>query len=291
MKDTKAERFIEARVLVPRELCDAVCNFIVDNIASGLVLEEEEGSPNTGIMFYLPEHAGKAYHSALESYLKDVLPNGVPDIRERLIENAAWEEQYKASIQPLHIAGDIVIRPPWDSPVEGTRYDIVIEPKMAFGTGSHETTRSCLTVIRKRFQKGMRLLDLGTGSGILSILADKMGASYVKAIDYDSIAVQNCAENVEINSVRCTHEILLGSIDKCEGDEAYDFVCANIIKSTILPFLPRLVTLTKVGGFLVLSGLLDQDESEISGSLRELGQTDFEILYDNEWITYTVKRK
>ncbi|HVP06909.1 MAG TPA: 50S ribosomal protein L11 methyltransferase, partial [Candidatus Acidoferrum sp.] len=186
MKDTKPERFIEARVLVPRELSDAVCNFIVDNIASGLVLEEEEGSPNTGIMFYLPEEAGKANHRALETYLGDLLPGRVPDIREKLIENAAWEEQYKASIKPMRIAEDIIVRPPWESAPTGTRFDIVVEPKMAFGTGSHETTRSCLSVIHDHFQPHMRFLDLGTGSGILSILADKMGASYIKAIDYDS---------------------------------------------------------------------------------------------------------
>jgi ribosomal protein L11 methyltransferase len=118
-----------------------------------------------------------------------------------------------------------------------------------------------------------------------------MGARYIKAIDYDLIAVDNCTENFDINGVRTPHEALFGSIEKCVGDPPYDFVCANIIKSTILPLLPRLIELTARGGLLVLSGLLDTDEDETSAALTRSNQDDFSILRDNKWITYTIRRR
>jgi ribosomal protein L11 methyltransferase len=289
--ESTSEQYIEARIDVLKEHADAVCNYIIDNITNGLVLEDEDESPQTGILFYVSQEKAGSYRQPLERYLKDVfesLSEPVPDIRERTIKNVEWTEEYRKSIVPVRIAGDIVIRPPWHSRQPDTVYDIQIEPKMAFGTGTHETTRSCLAVIRSRFMPGQRFLDLGTGSGILSILASRMGATYIKAIDYDLTAVNNCKENLEINEVRTPHDVQFGSIEKCERDEPYDFVCANIIKSTILPIIPRLIHLTRPGGVLVLSGLLTTDEGEISGALQENREPNFEILPDNKWLTYTV---
>jgi ribosomal protein L11 methyltransferase len=289
--ETTPEQYIEARIEVPRQHADAVCNYVIDNITNGLVLEDEDDSPMTAILFYVPQEKATSYREPLDVYLRAVFESGltsVPEVRERTIKNVEWTEEYRKSIQPVRIAGDIVIRPPWHPLPPDTAYDILIEPKMAFGTGTHETTRSCLTVIRNRFRPGMRFLDLGTGSGILSILASKMGASFIKSVDYDLAAVNNCKENLEINGVTTPHDVQFGSIDKCERDQVYDFVCANIIKSTILPIIPRLLHLTKQGGFLVLSGLLAQDEEEISSALLTNHESEFEILPDNKWLTFTV---
>jgi ribosomal protein L11 methyltransferase len=288
----ETENYLELKIQIPREHTDAVCNFIVDHIATGMVLEDEEDAPEVGILFYVADSEGECHKEKLQQYLAAIMPgSALPEFRQRSVKNVEWVEQYKASVQAVRIAGDVVVRPTWQPALPDARYDIVLEPKMAFGTGSHETTRSCLTIIRERFQTGMRLLDLGTGSGILSILASQMGATYLKAIDYDLTAVQNARENVELNNVTAPHEILFGSIDKTERDEPYHFVCANIIKSTILPMLPRLCELTRPGGFLVLSGLLQQDEEEVSATLRDLGQPEFVILFDNKWLTYTVTRQ
>lgn len=285
------DSYLELKIQIPREHTDAVCNFIVDNITGGMVLEDEEDSPEVGILFYVPEPEGEKHTASLHRYLSDIMPGRpLPDFRRRAVKNVEWVEQYKASVQAVRIAPDVVVRPTWQPPQPDARYDIVIEPKMAFGTGSHETTRSCLAIIRIRFESGMRLLDLGTGSGILSILASQMGAAYIKAIDYDLTAVQNARENFVLNHVDTPHEILFGSIEKADRDEPYQFVCANIIKSTILPMLPRLLELTAPGGYLVLSGLLQQDEEEVSSALAELGQDHFSILVDNKWLTYTVIR-
>jgi len=288
------EAYIEARLQSPREHADAICDFIIQNIANGIVLEDEEDSPVVGIQFYVSDDKSETYKQSLSDYISSILADSgipVPVINEKRIKNVEWIDEYKASIKPLRIAGDIVVRPQWHDPLPDTTYDIIIEPRMAFGTGSHETTRSVMLAVRQHFQPKMRFLDLGTGSGILSILAAKMGASYIKAIDYDLVAVQNSKENFAINAVEVPHDILFGSIERCQGDNPYDFVCANIIKSTILPVLPRLVELTEPNGLLVLSGLLEQDADEITLVLQELRQTDFSILTDNKWLTFTIKKQ
>jgi len=293
MSESLPQEYIEARLDVPREYADAVCDFIIENIAAGIVLEEEDDSPTVGIQFYVDE-SKTGYREQLAVYLASILADsGItpPVISERRIKSLEWIEEYRASVKPIRIADDVVVRPPWHVPLPDTRYDIVIEPRMAFGTGSHETTRSCMKVIREQFHPGMRFLDLGTGSGILSILAARMGATYIKAIDYDLAAVQNARENFAVNNVSTPCDIFFGSVEKCEWDEPYDFVCANIIKSTILPMLGILVKLTRSGGTLMLSGLLSQDEEEISSALREFGEQDFSILRDNKWLTYAVRKR
>ena len=284
--------YVEVRVDVPRDLAELVCDYIIENITSGLVLEEEEGSATTGVVFYVPAD-GHDFAASLNACLETLAAERnitAPAVRQRRIENVEWLEKYRESIKPVWIGDDIVVRPGWVTP-QGALYELIVEPRMAFGTGSHPTTKSCLEAIRRVFRPGMRFLDMGCGSGILSILADRMGASYIKAIDYDLAAVENCGENFQINRVTAEHEIASGSIEKCAPDERYDVVCANIIRSTIVSMLPRLLALVAPRGALILSGLLEQDESAVSDALREQMQDDFSILRDESWLTYTVRKR
>lgn len=281
----------ELRLEVPRPHADAVCDFIIQYITGGLVLDEEEHSDVTGITFYVPTHEEKGLHTQLAQFvssLEGMSSFGEENITSRVVQGSEWEEAYRKSVTPVIVGDDIIVIPPWTEPMSAYTHQIIIEPKMAFGTGRHETTRSCLAVIRSRFQSGSRFLDLGCGSGILSILAAQMGASYIKAIDYDLTAIDNCRENFAVNGITVPNDVIFGSIEKTSGDASYDFVCSNIIKTTILDMLPRLKTLTKPGGLLVMSGLLNQDEADISSALSAFGLTEFTIMRDGDWLTYMV---
>ncbi len=291
-----AEFWIDLSVEVPGSVCDAVCNFIIENLSSGVVLEDEDDSDVTVVRFYVPENdVGEsrrklhAYLSSLHAMDNDLV--SMPEIREKKIKSAEWEDEYRKSVKITLIGDNVAVRPPWESPLDNVKYDIIIEPKMAFGTGAHESTRGCLLSISGNLTPGVRFLDLGCGSGILSILADKMKAGYIKAVDFDILAVENCGENFLINSVSAPHDIIHGSIEKCEDDEPYGFVCANIIKNTILEMLDRLNKLTASGGILVLSGLLDEDVPAISDGLKALGLADISIYPENEWRTLTIRKE
>lgn len=289
--DSRTDSLIEMRVDLPHCHVDAVCDFVVENICNGLVLEEEEDSDVVTVLFYVGHEESDRQKTQLATYVQTLVGDKMPvapEIMSRSIARRIWEEEYRKSIVPVIVADDVAVVPPWTIDAPSTRFRILIEPKMAFGTGKHETTRSCLTVLRKCFKQDMRFLDLGCGSGILSILAAKMGASYIKAVDYDEDAVDNCRENFQINKVETPHEVLLGSIEKCSDDAPYHFVCANIIKVTILQMFDDLVALTSSPGVLVLSGLLDRDADEIAAQLKTRGLTEFDIYPDNEWRTFIV---
>lgn len=287
--------YLEVGVDVPLRHVDAVCNFIIENISNGIILEDEEDALSTLIKFYLPEEDDKEYDVKLNEYFQSLAQldeafTELPELHVKQVQNIEWEEAYKKSVPSVLIAGDVVVRPPWEVKPEKVNYDILIEPKMAFGTGTHETTRTCLIAIREKFSEGMSLLDMGCGSGILSILADKMKAGYIKAVDYDKIAVDNCWENFELNRVVAKHDVLHGSIETCAGDSPFDFVCANIIKVTVLEMLEDLARLTKEQGYLVLSGLLDHDLPDIEASLKAFGLDQYEIIAENEWRTFVIKK-
>jgi len=284
--------YIEVRIDVPRENVDLVCDYIIEHFASGMVLEEEDDSFVSRIIFYVPEDL-TAFQAPLQKFLNDHLLSDYPrpiEIKQRRFENVEWLDKYRDSIRPVQIGDDLVVRPGWVA-AQNVRYEIVLDPKMAFGTGSHPTTRSCLLLIRRLFKPGWRFLDMGCGSGILSILADKMGASYIRAIDYDLAAIENCRENFAINDIAAPHDIISGSIEKAQAEHAYDLVCANIIRSTILTMLPRLLRVTADKGTLILSGLLPQDEFAISRALTEQGQAEFTIMRDEDWLTYTIRKR
>lgn len=290
-QSSPSQVYTEVRLDVPPDLSESICDYVIENITPGIVLEEEDGAASVGVIFYAPAAQVLTYREEFEQFLDKLFSEhdmDQPELRERSIENIEWEQQYRESIRPVLIEQDVVIRAPWHDQLSDRPLDIIIEPKMAFGTGTHETTRSCLAIIRREFVQGQRFLDLGCGSGILSILTDKLGASYIKAIDYDNDAVENSRENFLLNGVTTDSEIIHGSIESCDGDEPYDFVCANIIKSTILDMLPRLLELTTPGGRLVLSGLLQQDRDDIIEALKERGYEKFTIWPDNEWQTFSI---
>ena len=289
MSAAEPVEYTEVRLSVARDRVDLVSDYIVEHITNGMVLEDEEDSPEIAVIFYLSssDENRNQQLSELQTFLNSLGDKGnalKSSLKFRSINNIEWIEIYRKSVTPVRVGEDVVIRPPWHS-ASGAKYEIIIEPRMAFGTGTHGSTRGCLRAILSHFSGGGRFLDLGCGSGILSILAAKMGAAYIKAIDYDVVAVENCRENFEANEVNCDFKISHGSIEQCAGDPAYEFVCVNIIRSTILEMIEELARMTETGGTLVLSGLLEQDLDEIRSAAREAGLNERDSITVDEWFT------
>jgi len=287
------KEYTEATVFVPRSLADAVSNYVTDNIVSGIILDESENVSMIGIKFYVPAINKKDFRPALNKYLSQIVSMEMPEppkIHESSIASKDWEESYKKSMRPILIGNNICVRPPWAKPPRGTRYDIIIEPKMAFGTGHHETTRTCLQLIRNHFKKGWRFLDFGCGSGVLSVLADKLGAAFIKAVDYDIVAVDNCRENYEMNRVSSKNEVLLGSFEKTANDAPYEMVCANLNKSDLIDNFALLKKLTRDKGFLILSGILENEQNEIEQQIYNSKISIVDFLHENEWLTYCLRK-
>jgi ribosomal protein L11 methyltransferase len=209
------------------------------------------------------------------------------DVREmkfREVEGRDWLAEWKKGWRPVEV-GRFVVAPPWSEVDEGGgRLVLRVEPGMAFGTGTHETTRLCLAAIEKHF-RGASLLDVGTGTGILAIAAAKLvPAARVEACDTDALAVSVAEENARLNGVAGRVRFRVGSVD--ETTASADLVCANLTADVILPLLPALLGATC--GRLVLSGILDTQAEIISTRLSELGAHDCEVTRDGEWVAMTV---
>jgi len=286
----KPIEFIEVSLKVPRNIHDAVCNFIIENYSGGILLEEEENSDDVGIKFYISETDGNGFLVELSDYINRLIPEKSFEpcaISTKVIKNIEWEDAYKKSIRPT-IVDNVIIRPPWISGDFEDKLELIIEPKMAFGAGGHETTKLCIREILKYFKPGQTFFDLGCGSGILSILAARLGAGMVKGVDIDLISVQNAKENILINKVQGNVVIESGSIEKAIEDPPYDFLAANLIKSTILELYDEIHSAVKSGGVILLSGLLSEDKEEIETMLVKYNILKYDIIQEGEWLVVKV---
>jgi ribosomal protein L11 methyltransferase len=208
----------------------------------------------------------------------------LPQLQRRQVANRDWLAEWKKSWQPVAVGERFLIAPPW-SQIDANENRIVIriEPGMAFGTGTHETTRLCLLAIEKHFSGGS-FLDVGTGTGILAIAAAKLFTdAMVSGCDTDPEAVAIARENARLNDVAITFRV--GTIQ--ETAASADCVCANLTADTILPILPALLGATC--GRLILSGILTEQVERIQSRLGELGVLNgYEVVPDGEWAAIIV---
>jgi ribosomal protein L11 methyltransferase len=210
--------------------------------------------------------------------------SSVRDMSMRVVAQHDWLEEWKQSWQPVQI-GRFIIAPPWSNVEERPERLIVrIEPGMAFGTGTHETTRLCLNAIQRHY-RGSSFLDVGTGTGILVIAAAKLfPQAHIEACDIDADAIAIARENAAANGVLDQINFRVGSVD--ESTASSDLVCANLTADVITQMLRTLVGLSC--GKLILSGILETQIEMVQAGLHACGIDDFEIAQDGEWVALII---
>ncbi|MBQ4054291.1 MAG: 50S ribosomal protein L11 methyltransferase [Clostridia bacterium] len=196
-----------------------------------------------------------------------------------------WENSWKKYYNPIRVGEKIMIVPAWQT-FDAAPDDVVVtmDPGLAFGSGTHETTRLCASLIEKYLTKGDRVLDVGTGSGILAIIESKLGAAVVDACDIDPVAVRVAQENAESNgvaNVNCFVSDLLASVDAKGG--MYDFVSANIVSDIIIRMTPDLPRIVRPNGLVAVSGVIDEYAPDVIAAMDEQGFGVADVYSDNGW--------
>ena len=280
-------------VQLETEACEAVEYGLMDagSLGTETSTTDERFTRITGYFDQPPdvEELRNKLFEALRIY--DLLESSLREVNLREIEDRDWLAEWKKDWQPARV-GRFIIAPPWiesvppASAARSSEAPIVvhINPGMAFGTGTHETTRLCLKAIEKYFRGGS-FLDVGTGTGILAIAASKVFSdAHIAGCDTDAEAVAIAKENARLNDVEDRIDFRVGSVE--EETPSADLVCANLTAPVIVESLPLLLGVSC--GRLILSGILDSQIQMVQSRLLELGAADLEFNSDGEWVSIVV---
>ena len=264
-----------------------------------------EGPADDGVAylnFYLEEDADKEailkdVREALDD-LKNFMDIGEATIEESQTEDKDWINNWKQYFHQFYV-DDILIVPSWEEVKAEDKDKMIlhIDPGTAFGTGMHETTQLVIRQLKKYVTPDTEMLDVGTGSGILGIVALKLGATHVLGTDLDPCAVPAVAENKEANQiVDETFDMVIGNIidDKAIQDQAgyekYDIVTANILADVLIPLTPVIVNQMKKGAYYITSGILDVKEEVVVEAVKAAGLTVVEVTHQGEWVSVTARK-
>ncbi len=305
----KEEMFVDILPDEPDDDGSAVLSFYVEEAPDGTLLLEDNSTDSaalSGGSLYSASQDGsekaarkvtpEAMKKAIENKVKelksfsDVIGDGTVTIEET--EDIDWINSWKQYFHQFWI-DDILVIPSWEKPADTGKKPAVtfhIDPGTAFGTGAHETTQLCIREIRRHLTKDTVLLDVGTGSGILSILSLLLGAKKAVGTDLDPMAVPAIKENLEHNGIEQERfPVILGNLvnDKKVQDEvgydAYDIVVANILPDVLVPLTPAAVRALKPGGWYITSGIVAGREGEVSEAMREAGIIGISEIAQGEW--------
>ena len=219
----------------------------------------------------------------------------VGELQTRVVKEEDWANAWKDYYHVTHIGRRLVIRPSWrEYTLAADEVVITLDPGMAFGTGLHPTTRMCLEQVERRVRPGMRVLDVGTGSGILALAAAKLGAAHVYAIDNSSVAVESATENATMNGLSDRITVVEGTLDEAQAERMagqYDLVLANIIAHIIGALAPQLARVLAPQGVLVVSGIIEERRADAEGPLLEAGLELVEQTMIDDWLALVLRRR
>lgn len=217
---------------------------------------------------------------------------GVAEISYSFVQLAKenWNEEWEKNYQPIFIDNQCVVRASFHRIEAKFRYEIIINPKMSFGTGHHETTYLMLSTQLEMNFAGKRVMDVGSGTGILAVMASKMGAAQVDAFDIEEWAVENAIENTQLNG--CSNiSVQQGTINKVQLQRRYDIVLANINRNILLQEIPQYVTYLVEGGLLLISGFYEQDISDLEKIASQHHLQQIRHMTKHNWASVLFRKK
>ena len=285
----KEQMFVDILPQIGEDDGTAYLSFFVEETEEGELLVNGEKTTEEQVLDMVNQE--------LES-LKEFLDIGEGTIVVDETEDIDWINNWKQYFKQFYV-DDILIIPSWEEVKEEDkdRMIIHIDPGTAFGTGMHETTQLCIRQLKKYVTKDTVLLDVGTGSGILSIVALKLGASHAVGTDLDPCAVPAVEENKEANQIPDgDFEMMIGNIiddreiQDAAGYEKYDIVTANILADVLVPLTPVIVQHMKKGGIYITSGILDVKESVVVEAVKKAGLEVLEVTHQGEWVSVTARK-
>lgn len=235
----------------------------------------------------------KAIEDGIKNWLKDFNLSQNLLSSEEYSENQDWMENFKQYFKPIQIGNEIVIRPPWENPLpcEDKAITLLIDPGMAFGTGTHETTRLCLEFLSKINVENQCFLDLGAGSGILSFYLMKKNAKKGVAIEIEGAAVENMKKNAVLNKIPDGLEMICADLGKYKPSFLADGIVANITSPVILEYLPYFSPWVKKGGWGVFSGVNSANAELVKKAFVENGWSDLKEKTEGDWHGFCLRYK
>ena len=299
-------RWLELTVSAHREAVEALSELLSRAAPGGVAIEEpiallDDGQeyrvlPEGAVLVraYLPMDGSEGEkRQQVEQglwHLGQIGPHFVGELTTRQVAEEDWANAWKEYYHVLHLGARVVIKPSWrEYAPKPDEVVLELDPGMAFGTGLHPTTHMCLELLEQRVQPGTRVLDVGTGSGILALAAARLGAASVLALDVSSVAVEAAQANARANGLEERVTVRLGSLEEASG-ERYDLVVANIIARVIADLAPALVGALAPGGLLIASGIIDERLPLAEDALRAAGLAEIERVRDGDWFSLVGRR-
>ncbi|MBU8905634.1 50S ribosomal protein L11 methyltransferase [Desertibacillus haloalkaliphilus] len=310
-------KWSEFSIHTTQEAVEPVSNILHEAGASGVVIEDphdlvKEWGVNLGELYQLspddyPEEGVivKAYFP-VNSFLAETIEEIKESINGLLlhdidlgynkvtlseVQEEEWATAWKKYYKPVKVSNSITIKPTWEdyTPVDDHECIIELDPGMAFGTGTHPTTVLCIQAIEKAIQPGDSVVDVGTGSGVLSIAAAKLGAKRVLALDLDEIAVNSARVNSELNHVESVVSVKQNNLLE-QIDEQADLIVANILAEVIVRFVHDAATVLKPNGTFITSGIINRKKQEVKDCLLENGFIIEETLQMEDWVAFIARK-
>ena len=303
------KNYFELRLKINPEMEDLIAEIFFDNFdCEGVVLAEETykdlemvSTTEGTLKILLKDDDSTTFEdmkydieNVLDLYREEFQSRGLTDeelgswdfeLEEKKTED--WSQKWKEKWVVTHVTDKIAVVPDWiDYKPKENEVIIKLEPGCAFGTGTHQTTQLCMKALEKYMNKGDKVADIGMGSGILSILAKKLGATSVYGCDTDDTVIEVAKENAKKNNVEATFE--LGSADKI--NDKFDFVCANILHFVLAEIMGDLKNLMKTGAMMSLSGILDEKKQMVIDAYEKENLELVEEIHQDQWTSFVVKR-